>query len=79
MTNRDRDSVAKLLLQVAERLASAPDVALESAQRNAASDPYPYQVGALDRACASEAHAIRHLVEEYLTPRTSKVLGRGKR
>lgn len=80
MTNRDRDSVAKLLLAVADRLANAPDLALDQAKRNAETDPYPYQVGALDHACRSEAEALRHLVGEYLVPRPSKVLGqRGKR
>lgn len=78
MTNRDRDSVAKLVLAVAERLAAAPNLALENAQRNAASNPDPYQVGALDHACRSASEELRRYVAEYLVPRKSKII-RGKR
>lgn len=78
MTNRDRDAAAKLLLQVATELAMAPGRAQENAERNAASNPTPYQVGALEVVCENQAYAIRHLVNEYLIPRPSKVV-RGKR
>lgn len=80
MTNRDRDSVAKLLLGVADRLKQAPDLALENATRNAASNPSAYQVGYLESACGQAQNEIRMFVEKYLTARAPKErTARGRR
>jgi len=81
VTNRDRDSVAKLLLEVADRLAKAPTETLERAKsyaedmaaRAAGFDKHgavhAHQSGGLESACVSEAIAIRRHVAEYLTQR----------
>jgi hypothetical protein len=79
MTNRDRDSVAKLLLLEADRLAEAPNITLENATRNHPESPCPYQVGALEERCRQTAHAIRALVSEYLTQRVGAASVRGRK
>lgn len=63
MTNRDRDSAARLFLQIAERL--------RKAYENASACPH-----AAAAQCGQEAHAIESLVAEYLKPRPRV---RGKR
>lgn len=80
MTNRDRDSVAKLLLAVADRLAEAPHKTSVAAQQFAAERPGMddsikecHQVGALEMVCKLEAETIRGHVREYLTPRQPKI------
>lgn len=81
MTNRDRDSVAKLLRQVAERLAAAPTETWERADAHAKvhghASKAPYQAGALEQICRSEAAAIESLIIGYLSP--AKPRARGKR
>lgn len=77
MTNRDRDSVAKLLRQVAERLASAPEATRESSERHQPGGSAAHQAGALEQVCRNEAHAIESLISSYLAPAKSRA--RGKR
>lgn len=79
MTNRDRDSVAKLLLAVADRLAGAPADTLARAEAYLKRDPmltigaqHAHQAGGLEHVCESEAATLRHLIANYLTTAPSK-------
>lgn len=85
MTNRDRDSVAKLLREIADRLEKAPESSLTQGQKYAAEagitvggDTFisHYQAARLADHCRIEADAIRHAVEFYLTARPPKRAGR---
>lgn len=85
MTNRDRDSVAKLLLLVADRLAGAPEEVVARSKQFADERPEmgrsaqdAYQAGALESACKAAAEEIRRHVAEYLSPRESARI-RGRR
>lgn len=64
MTNRERDSAARLFLEVAERL--------RTTCQNASACPH-----AAAARCGSEAHAIESLVKSYLSPKPRRI--RGKR
>jgi hypothetical protein len=64
VTNRERDSAARLFLEVADRLRAA-------CQDDSAS---PHAAAA---RCGSEAHAIESLVMSYLSPKPRRI--RGKR
>lgn len=80
MTNRDRDSVAKLLRQVADRLAAAPGETRASATRYERDHPgggEAYQAGSLEQVCRREATALESLIAGYLSP--AKPRARGKR
>lgn len=89
MTNHDRDAAAKMLREVADRLAVAEDLAAASSEsyraRLAASDLearsscMAYRVGALEQIIQQEVHALRSIVESYLTPETKPDKQRGKR
>lgn len=80
MTNRDRDSVAKLLEQIAQRLADAPAHTKECAeqyQKNTGGVLFnvsAYQAGGLEQVCISSASAIRIYIAQYLSspPRRGK-------
>ena len=80
MTNRERESVAKLLHGVADRLAAAPTDtdarAVEYAKR-APEGRMAHQAGQLEQICTQEASAIRSMIASYLTPKTKAA--RGKR
>lgn len=73
MTNLDRQSVAKLLGDIANRLLAAPVKTLEAAKHDQAThghhSPHPYQAGALEIVCRQEAHALLMVCEHYLTPK----------
>lgn len=87
MTNRDRDSVARLLMQVVERLEAAPEKTASSAARFAAEHPdmdrsaiEAHQAGGLEAVCRGEAEAIRRHVLEYLTSRDpARLRDRGRK
>jgi hypothetical protein len=81
VTNRDRDSLAKHLSTVVDRLLLAPQQAIDDADRRADSEPpgtspYAYQAGALGQVCRNEAHAIQTFVTSYLTPKARQRRGR---
>lgn len=86
MTNRDRDSVAKLLRELSDRLDGAPAVMTERAQTLTTVDGADstltafaratYQAAGLEHTCRDGATTLRYLIDEYLTPRASKLRGR---
>jgi hypothetical protein len=75
VNNRDRDSVAKLLEQVAQRLADAPEHTRTNAESyaetvgvaEAPSARIAHQAGALQQVCIGEAATIRSYIKSYLT------------
>lgn len=76
MTNRERDSMAKLLLDVIAELADAPKRAGEHAKSLAALNPahaeaiYSVSVQAyLTLECQEKATRLRHLIAEFVKPR----------
>lgn len=77
MTNRD--SIAKLLGDLASRLEGAPLQTEESAKRFEVSHPgsrHPFQAGALEQVCRNEAGTLRILIREYLSPKPRIPRGR---
>lgn len=76
MTNRDRDSIAKLLGDLAGRLEAAPAITDGAAKRYADGHPgvnqCAHQAGGLEHVCRSTAAELRYLITSYLTPKPSK-------
>lgn len=79
MNNRDRDSVARLLEQVAQRLEDAPRYTAESAANYSGSPLFnvsAFQAGALEQICKNESASIRLFVKTYLSAPPPRPRGR---
>lgn len=69
MTNRDRESAARLLLQIADRLADAPAKAEATASHAfTGTAALNYQIALLKQALTGQAAELRSLVASLLSP-----------